>query len=43
MVIVSNYFGKNLWCTFTQIMNKKKYMFLVFKETKSWVVSKFTA
>ena len=23
MVIVSNYFGKNLWCTFTEILNEK--------------------
>ena len=43
MVILSNYFGKNLWCTFTQILNEKKYKFLIFKVTKSWVASKFTA
>ena len=23
MVKLSNYFGKNLWCTFTQILNEK--------------------
>ena len=23
MVILSNYFGKSLWCTFTQIINEK--------------------
>ena len=27
MVILSNYFGKNLWCTFTQMLNEKKYNF----------------
>ena len=24
-VKLSNYFGKNLWCTFTQMLNEKKY------------------
>ena len=24
MVIISNYFGKNVWCTFTQMLNEKK-------------------
>ena len=42
-VILSNYFGQNLWCTFTQILNEKKCKFLIFKVTKSWVTSKYTA
>ena len=31
MMILSNYFGKNLWCTFTQILDEKIYKFLIFK------------
>ena len=43
MVTFSNNFGKNLWCTFTQIMNEKKNKFLISKVIKSWVASKYTA
>ena len=33
MVKLSHYFGKNLWCTFTQMLNEKKYKFFIF-----WVI-----
>ena len=40
MAIISNYFGKNICCTLTQMINKK-YKFLGFKLIKSWVASKY--
>ena len=43
MVKFSNIFGKILWCTFTQILNEKKYKSLIFKVIKIWVPSKYTA
>ena len=44
MVKLSNYFGKNLYCTFTRILNEKKISkFLIFKVIKSWVASKYTS
>ena len=43
MVKLSNYFGKKLWCTFTQMLNEKKYKSLIFKVIKSLVASKYTA
>ena len=43
MAILLNYFGKNLWCTFTQILIEKKYKLLISKVIKSWVASKYTA
>ena len=42
MVKVSNNFAKNLWFTFTQILNEKKKV-LIFIIIKSWVASKYTA
>ena len=41
MVKLSNNFGKNLLCTFTQMLNEKK--FLILKVIKSRVASKYTA
>ena len=43
MVKSSNNFGKNLLCTFTQMLNKKKYKLLTFKVIKSKVASKYAA
>ena len=43
MVKISNSIGKNLWFTFTQMLNEKKYKFLIFKVIKSWVANKYTA
>ena len=43
MVKLTNNFGKNLWFTFTQLLNEKIYKFLIFKVIKSWVASKYTA
>ena len=34
MVKFSNNFGKNVWCTFAQNLNGKKYKFLIFKVIK---------
>ena len=42
MAILSNYFGKNLRCTLLKYW-MKKCKFLIYKVTKSWVASKFTA
>ena len=42
MVKLSNYFDKNLWCTFTQMLKEKK-KFSIFKVIESWVQSKYTA
>ena len=39
---LSNYFGKNLWCTFTENLNKK-CQFLIVKVIKSWIARKYTA
>ena len=30
MVKLSHNFGRNLWCTFSQMPNEKKYKFLIF-------------
>ena len=40
LVIISNHFGKNLWCTFTQMLNEISF---IFKLIKSWAASKYTA
>ena len=42
MLKISNYFGKNLWCTFTQMLNEKKWKFQIFKIIKSCVANKYT-
>ena len=41
MVKLSYYFYKNLWCTFTQMLNENK--FLIFKVIKSLVANEYTA
>ena len=30
IIIISSYFGKNLWCTFTEMLDKKKNTFNIF-------------
>ena len=35
--VISNYYRKNLWCTFIQKLNEKKLKFLIDKFFKSWV------
>ena len=42
VVKLSHNFGKNLWCTFTQLLSEK-YKFLIFKVLKSCVASNYTA
>ena len=42
MVKLSNYFGKNLWCTFTQMLNEKKIYVFNLNVIKSWVANKYT-
>ena len=39
MVIISNYLDKNFWCTFTEMLDEKIVMFLIFELIKSWVAS----
>ena len=42
MLELSNNFGKNLWCTFTEILNGKIKVFNI-KNNNKFVASKYTA
>ena len=39
---LSDNFDKNLWYTFTQMLNEKKYKLYIFKVIQNWVASKYT-
>ena len=42
MMKLSHHFGRNLWCTFTQMLNEKKYKFLIFKVIKVGLQVKYS-